>query len=184
MTATTATTLADAVSLCHQVASGADGLSEADLADAAVLVQDVIAQLRQIELDLCAALGQRTGPTTGNVSDGRQYTLRRSPDRKDWDHEGWKHDVRRILAARYGGDTIAVEDGQIIDCETGEQLTLARLVQQVLIEAQEVHGSTAPRMSSLRALGLHATDYCTSTPGGWRMSTVRPNEADQTGATS
>lgn len=166
---TTQTVSTPDFSVYEHVVSGVETVDDDALADTIVSVQDAIAYLRVLELDLTAALGRRRGPCTGNATDGRQYTLRRSPDRKDWDHAEWKRDVRRVLVQN-------IMDGaalSVVNEETGTTEPLAPLLHTVLTDAQEIHGSTAPRSGALKRISLYATDYCTSSPGGWRLSTIR-----------
>lgn len=152
----------------------AELLTDQELADSAALIQDVRRRLADVELALVGAIGKRHGnKTVGNLSDGRQFTVSRSGDRTSWDHEDWKRDVRRVIV---GGLPAAV----VVDTDTGEERPLAKVLQEVLAKAQEVHGSTGPRTTQLKALGLYAGDYSTTTPGPWRMSVVAPTEQTTT----
>lgn len=140
----------------------------ADLVDASALIQDLRRRLDQVENSLTTEAGKRDGKGTGNLSDGRQYVLARGSDRKDWDHDDWKRDVRRTIT-----DMVAGEGLVVVNPQTGEETPLRQTVQVALAKAQEVHGQTSPRSTALKALGLYASDYCTSTPAGWRL-TVKP----------
>lgn len=160
----------------------AAGLEDFALTDAAALLQDLIFRLSLVARDLVSEAGKRHGRITGELSDGRQFKLERSADRKEWRHDDWQHDVRRVIAQRaaepYGGNNVVVlmgDDGEVYD------LPLVTIINQAIAEAQAVHGSQAPKTTSgLTPLGLRATDYCTSTPGGWRLSVVKPDTTPST----
>lgn len=157
----------------------AEGLATGDLADAIALLQDLRLQLSLVERDLIAVAGKREGKVVGSLSDGRQFTLERATDRKEWDHEDWKRDVRRALTeevvAAYGSvPTVIDEEGEIWD------LPLAQIVQTALAKSQEVHGSTAPRSRALKSLGLYAGDYATSSPNGWRFAAIKLDHSPTT----
>lgn len=153
----------------------AEGLTEDELAAYVALLQDIRSRLGAVERDLTTALGKRVGKTVGALPDGRQFTVDRMADRKEWIHEDWKRDVRRKVADFYAKDCgLELVDG------AGEVQPIAPLLQEVMAKVQEVHGSTAPRSRSLKELGLFATDYCTSTPGGWRFNAVKPTTKEDT----
>lgn len=144
-------------------------------ADAIALVKDLRQRLGLVEADLSTTLGRAEGNHQGYLSDGRMFTLKRSPDRKAWNHDDWKRDVRRTIVRHTTdemGSTIQVltEDGEVQDFDLGRLLHLA------ITEAQEVHGSTAPRTTALKRLNLYATDYCESSPGGWLLNAVKPTD--------
>lgn len=136
-------------------------------------IQDAIAALRDLERDLAIALGKNLGAAQGELPDGRLFVLKRAQDRVAWDHDDWKRDARRAIAQglseRYtdlGGDGGAA---LVLDQETGEVVNLGRVLQEAMAAIQNVHGSAAPKSTSLKALGLYASDYCTSSPGGWNF---------------
>lgn len=145
----------------------ARGMDSQALADAVALVQDLKYRLGLVERDLAVTLGQREGKIVGALSDGRQFKLERSSDRKEWQHDDWKRDVRRAVTQQHS----ALE---VIDPATGETWPMAPWLQVRLAEVQEVHGAQAPKSTALKPLGLYASDYCTSTPGGWRFTAVKP----------
>lgn len=157
-----------------------EALHDGQVADDVALLQNVRHRLQMVELDLTAALGKRVGRTVGNLSDGRQWKTERSADRKEWDHDGWKHDARRAVVdatlEEFGTTHLDVVD---MDGEVSA-LALAPLLHNAITMAQEVHGSTQPRVTNLRALGLVTTDYCTSTPGPWRLNVIKPTEKKDT----
>lgn len=163
----------------------AEVMEAAELADAVALLQDVRHRLGLVERDLTVALGKRMGKGTGSLSDGRQFTLARAADRKEWDHDDWKRDARRAVVKAHavmgtepetGSEVIAV----VVNPITGEEQNLATVLHAAIAEAQEVHGSTAPRSRALKALGLYASDYATSVPSGWRFTTVKPHDTTDT----
>lgn len=159
----------------------ADALADQELAGYVALLQDIRHRLGLVERDLTTALGKRLGKTVGSLADGRQFTVDRMADRKEWNHEDWKRDARRAVVQKTLEDLqlpkvvqILTEDGEVTS------LDLAAPLYQAITEAQEVHGAQAPRSRSLKALGLFATDYCTSTPGGWRFNAIKPTTKEDT----
>lgn len=160
----------------------AEGLPDLELADAIATIQDTRARLMNVERDLATALGKRSGKTVGTLSDGRQFKLERATDRKEWEHDEWKRDARRAVANAVTGRVEAV--GPLVNMETGEEVTLGRVLQEAMTAIQEVHGATSPKSTSLKALGLYASDYCSSSPSGWRFSAIKPTpKADTTPTT-
>ena len=147
-------------------------------ADAVALVKDLRQRLGNVEADLATTLGKAEGNHQGYLSDGRMFTLKRSPDRKSWNHDDWKRDARRVIVAQTLERLEMPRTAHVWDPDTGQEhpTPLAVVLQEVLTEAQEVHGSTAPRTTALKRLGLYATDYCESSPGGWTLNAVKPTE--------
>lgn len=165
--------LADATARLEKYQDGAAALEPEALADTIALLQDLKYRLGTIESQAATTLGKMAGAIQGNLSDGRQFTLKRTQDRKEWDHDEWKRDARRTIVQHTTSETgpsiqVLTEDGEV------RNFDLARVLHQAITEAQEVHGSTAPRSTSLKRLGLYASDYCTSSPGGWRLNAIRP----------
>lgn len=159
---------------------GAEDLTDAALADYTALIQDQRARLMSLERDLAALLGKRLGKASGYLTDGRLFQLQRAADRKEWDHDDWKRDVRRAIVQDVEGVAASEYPEGVINGATGEAINLGWLLYLALNQAQEVHGSTAPRSTALRKLGLYAGDYCTSTPAGWRLTVTRPTEKKDT----
>lgn len=145
-------------------------------ADAIALVQDLRKRLGEVEQSLAIALGKAEGQFQGNLSDGRQFTLKRTADRKAWNHEDWKRDARRAVVK----EAVADSSLALVDEETGETLNLSAFLFTVVAEAQEVHGSTAPRSTALKRLGLYASDYCESSPGAWKFDAIPPKPQTET----
>lgn len=156
-------------------------LGPIDQAAAIAVVQDLRRRLTQVENSLAITLGKAEGQHQGNLPDGRQFTLKRTAERKAWDHEDWKRDARRAIVKRHAA---GLEDATLrsVNLGTGEvaEVTLAAFLHTVVAEAQEVHGSTAPRSTALRRLGLYASDYCESSPGGWKFDAIAPKPTTDT----
>ena len=169
--------LSNAVSDVEHFQDAAANLDTSAQADAIALIQDLRYRLGQVEAQATMTLGKALGKTTANLSDGRQFTLSRTQDRTAWDHEDWKRDARRKVVeqtlAEFGTTHLDVVDmeGEV------STLDLGPLLFNAVAAAQEVHGSTAPRSTALKRLGLYASDYCSSSPGGWRLNVLRPTEA-------
>lgn len=148
-----------------------------DLAEAIASTQEAIRFLRTVEQDLATELGRQVGKSQGDLEDGRHYTLQRSSDRKEWAHDDWQRDVRRAIVQEFAAEGLVV-----MDPETGEVIhdNVRALLQGALAEAQAIHGAQAPKSTALKALGLYASDYCTSSPSGWRFTvpptTTKPEE--------
>lgn len=158
--------------------AAAEKMTDQELADYIAAIQDIRSRLGGVERELTTALGHRLGKVTSYLTDGRQFELGRSQDRKEWDHDSWKRDARRavIKAAMEGKEGLV-----LMDTETGEAVdNLAAVLYQAVTQAQEVHGSTAPRSRALKLLGLYASDYCTSTPAGWRFTALKPTTKEDT----
>lgn len=149
---------------------------KADVATFAALATVQRQRLQGLENDLATALGQHAGRHIGTLADGSRYEVARSADRKAWDHDDWKRDVRREVVAQVAGP-LAGGTLQHTNLETGEvtETTLGRILQEALTLAQNVHGSQAPKSAALRTLGLTTSDYCDSTPGPWRVSFIKPD---------
>ena len=82
-------------------------------------------------------------------------SIRRSRDRKEWDHWTWQHDVRgAVIEKKVGGQA------ELFDLD-GNAYNLMDLFDAV----QSVHGAQAPKVTALRALGLDAKTYCEDRPG-------------------
>lgn len=165
------------------VGGATEAMETPALTDAAALVQDLRKRLGDVERDLTVALGKREGKCSGELSDGRLFTLQRSSDRKAWDHDEWKRDVRRAVVEKVRTDLGLPKVATVLDV-TGELTTLdlAAPLYQAVAEAQAVHGAQAPKSTSLKALGLYASDYCESSPAGWRL-TVTPKSDNPTTTT-
>lgn len=164
----------------------AGGLQDVELADAIATIQDLRARLVNVERDLATALGKRSGKTVGTLPDGRQFKLDRATDRTAWDHDEWKRDARRVIAGSLSERFIihSHDDAALVDTASGEEVTLGRVLQEAMTAIQEVHGATSPKSTALKGLGLYASDYCSSTPSGWRFSAVKPTPKTDTTPTT
>lgn len=152
----------------------ADRLNVADLVATADLIQWFRRRLGTAEAWVARETGHLTAAEaasekTGTLPDGRPYEVLRGANRKSWDHAGWQHDVRQAVVKAVAGDDQVL----LLDAATGEPLdaSLADLLTQV----QAVHGSTAPRVTALKALGLKADDYCESSPGPYAIKITAPS---------
>lgn len=168
----------------HRDASAS--LEPLEQASAIALVKDLRQRLSAVEADLSTTLGKAEGQMAGNLPDGRQFTLKRTADRTQWNHDDWKRDVRRAITAQVEDRFLIDEDGvygRVIDTSTGETVTLGRVIQEALIVSQNVHGSAEPKSTALKPLGLYKGDYCTSSPGGWILNVIKPSPTTETTTT-
>lgn len=110
--------------------------------------------IRQIDAALTRHL-YLTGPHGDVEVEGIGVVgIRRANDRKEWDHDSWRHDVRGAALEKTGAtDEVFTADGESFD------------LAELLILVQNVHGATAPKVTALRALGLEPAAYCTERPG-------------------
>lgn len=91
----------------------------------------------------------------------------RTTDRKAWDHAAWQRDVRaKALQAHgmKGAQGVLTADGEVLE---------ASVLFDLMATLQGAHGSTSPKTTTLRALGLDARDYCESSPGRWTVKVTR-----------
>lgn len=148
-----------------------------DLVDTVAMIQDLKRTLGIAESFVARELGYLTQAEaqqakTGLTSDGRPYEIKRGSIRKAWDHDGWKAQVRRAVI-------VAADAGGAVNPSTGEEVDLYGL----LASAQEVHGSTAPKVKALKALGVDPDDYCESSPGPYAVS-IQQNSPSPTTTTT
>lgn len=159
-----------------------DGLVDLGPAVATVSrLQDVIARLRDVEAAATRRLGQAVlggQERTGTLADGRPWTLRRTADRKAWQHDDWKRDARKAVIGQ-----VAPQNAGIIDWDTGEERDLGPFLYEVAAAIQEVHGSTAPRTGVLKALGLDPGNYCETVRGNWKVDTMPASTTTETTTT-
>lgn len=90
----------------------------------------------------------------------------RSRDRKEWDHETWRRDVRAKVLRRHGAlkaAAVVTADGEPLDVD----------LYALLADVQDVHGASAPKVTALRQLGLDAADYCKTEPGTAHVRVTR-----------
>lgn len=92
-------------------------------------------------------------------------SVRRSNDRKEWQHDDWKHDVRgAILDDLNCGDAVFTLDGEAVD------------LMELITKVQSVHGAQAPKVTALRALGLDPQAYCHEVPGKPTVTITRSSK--------
>lgn len=163
----------------------APGEPMATVADMVAIVQDLIRRLRGVELDLTAELGRHVreakAERLGNLSDGRQWRLHRTADRKAWDHDEWKRDARKVVTAdvvaRYDLTTDLVPgNADLVNVETGEAVNLGTIVQEAMTAVQDFHGAGAPKVGTLKRHDLDPGDYCEPVRGNWKLDTIAPSQ--------
>jgi hypothetical protein len=157
-----------------------DNLDVEGLVGTIAMVQDLRRALALTEAYLSRQAGllavEMNLEREGHLPDGRPWTLKRGNTRKAWSHDEWKHDARAKITAQVADD-VDVE-GDLVVATTGEVLTLAQVLQGAIAQAQEVHGSTAPRVGAMKALGLTPADYCEEVPGTWGVSVLQSDNTD------
>lgn len=140
------------------------------LVDLVATIQDLKRSLASAESYVARSAGavRRKGVDAPEAtSDGRPITLHRAKTRTAWDHDGWKAAVLTAVL-----DDAVPRGHDVVDAETGEPVDLAAIVKN----AQAVHGSTSPRTTSLKALGIVPGDFCTETPGPWTVQVIQPSK--------
>lgn len=141
-----------------------------DMAEVLASIRDARVLLARLELDAEVATARAMLGDFAETSTLRVERTR-AAERKTWDHEGWQQDVRRQVLRKHGLQGIAA-----VVTADGEEVPGAELVQEVaaaMAELQAVHGSTGPRLTQLRGVGLDPDDYCVRTPGTWRVKVTR-----------
>jgi hypothetical protein len=135
-----------------------------DVAEMLADVRDARKRLYELEglLETAAAKAM-----LGDTAENPHVRVERSryPDRKKWQHDEWKRDVRRKVIQTFNlkGATVISRDGEPLEISLYE----------VLNRVQDVHGSTDPRVRRLRDLGLDPDDYCERGPGPWKVEVTR-----------
>lgn len=149
-------------------------------------IQTVYRKVRDLESGALLVAGRRVkalgwDSREGELPDGRPFVLRRTADRKAWDHDRWKHDVRQVLVDMYQPRPEgSAAPSAMVNADTGEEFDLARLLQEVIQAAQIVHGATAPKSTTLKALGLDPGDYCETVRGNWTLDLLPATNATTT----
>lgn len=136
-----------------------------DLAAVAADMQDARRRLTQLEGLVARAAGQVRHERHGELPGGGVYDLRRGAIRKAWDHDGWRAKVLNLTLDQHQ----VHRDTEVVNTETGEPVDVAAIVQAV----QAAHGSTSPKVSILKGLGIDPDDYCEATPGPWTFQVTR-----------
>lgn len=150
-----------------------DALLEACTDPAGTDVAELLDSIRTQRVALQALEGRAEEAAAGALLDDMTTTdtLRierhRTTDRKAWQHTEWQRDVRaKALQAHgmKGAQGVLTADGEVLD---------ASVLFDLMATLQAAHGSTAPKTTALRALGLDARDYCESSPGRWTVKVTR-----------
>lgn len=145
--------------------AGLDGLVDActdpQALDVAQLLYDVQAarlKLHDMEREVEGRLAKAL---MGDQVDGNGLRVerRRSRDRKEWDHDAWRRDVRAKVVQSCG-----LKGAQGVVTAGGEVLP-ADVLWRALQTVQDVEASKPPRLTQLRGLGLDPEDYCSTSPG-------------------
>lgn len=165
------------------LAKHADALIEActdphatDLAELFWQLQQTRKQLQGVERDVETACAKAM---LGDSAETPTLRVERSrgTDRKSWDHDAWRRDVRTKLLRKVG-----LAGAQGVVTAEGE-LQPVGVLHELLTAAQDVHSSAGPKTTALRQLGLDARDYCESSPGAWHVK-VLPMADESEGAPS
>lgn len=137
-----------------------------DMAELLLAVQSARIALQALERDAEAECAKAM---VGDYAETPTLRVERSrrAERKTWDHEAWKRDARGKVLRKHG----LLGAQAVIDAQ-GEMLSPAAFA-EALTELQGVHGSTAPRVTQMRGLGLDPDDYCERTPGSWQVRVLR-----------
>jgi hypothetical protein len=131
----------------------------ADMAELLLVIREARTRLYGIEQDTEHTLA-RAMVADQAVTGTLRVERKRGPERKAWDHDAWKRDVRQnaLRGAGLLGAHVITSDG-----EEAPQGVLSDLLRKV----QDVHGAAAPKTSAagLRGLGLDPMDYCETSAG-------------------
>lgn len=148
----------------------AEALDVAGLVTLAAQVADLKRGLAVAEAYLAREAGKVASEMNrreGTLPDGRHYAVKRGAIRKAWDHLTWKRDVLNAVANDANGVVV-------VDQITGEEQDGPAFVGAFIAKAQEIHGSTAPKVKALKSLALDPDDYCTSSPGPYSVIITNP----------
>lgn len=146
-----------------------------DVAELYAAVSEARVRLQGLERDAEAATARAM---LGDYAETPTLRVERSrrADRKAWDHEGWQADVRhKVLQAAglKGAQGVINAAGEVLD---------ASVLHDLMAAVEGVHGSTAPRVTAMRQLGIDPDDYCERTPGGWQVKVTRLADETEEGA--
>jgi hypothetical protein len=135
-------------------------------ADVVVVMDEGIAEARRKLAEHRAIVARDCGragtfPLEGRLPDGRPYEIAQGTTRTAWEHDRWKADVSRELVSGWEGCQVVKPTGEVFDAPT--------VLGSIVAAAQEVHGSTGPKLKPLRTLGLAPEDYSERTPGPWSI---------------
>lgn len=157
---------ADSLNETAATASDSGGITALPWEDALTALSELrlaVETIQQIDAALVRHL-YLTAPHGDIEVDGiGVVSVRRSNERKEWDHQDWKHDVRGAILADIGDELYDLE---------GNEVDVAGLIRK----AQDVHGAQAPKVTALRALGLDPQGYCHEVPGKPTVSITRSSK--------
>lgn len=140
-----------------------------DVAELLLVIREARTRLYAVEQDTEAALGKAMLSDQA-LSPTLRVERRRTADRKAWDHETWQRDVRtKALQAAH------LKNAQGVITADGEVLP-GTVLHDLLRTVESAHGSAAPKVTALRALGLDPQDYCETSPGGVKVTVYRMAE--------
>lgn len=157
------TDLDDTLDALLEACTDPAGTDTAELLDAIRTQRTRLYLLEQQAEEACAKALLDDMTTTDTLRVERHRTT----DRKAWDHAGWQRDVRaKVLQAAglKGAQGVLTADGEVLP---------ATVLYDLLSQVESAHGSAAPKVTSLRALGLDARDYCETSPGRWSVKVIR-----------
>lgn len=146
-----------------------------DMVEAILWCQDQRKVLRDLEERITeyAATAPSIGQS-GDLSDGRHYEVKRAAKRTAWDHDAWKRAARAKVTETTRERFVPTVQDALVDGVTGEPVTVGHVVQTAMTALQEFHGSTAPRVGTMRQYDLDPGDYCETSPGGWTVTITDP----------
>lgn len=135
-----------------------------DLAELLMTIRDARLKLYDLERTL---EGETARAMLADTAESPTLRVERSrrPDRKSWQHDEWKAEVRRKTIQAHG-----LKGAHVISAD-GEELDVS--LEAVIRSVQDIHGSIAPRVTGLRSLGIDADDYCERSPGPWSVKVTR-----------
>lgn len=129
-------------------------------------VQGLRSSLKTLEDAITDKAAHAFQGRSGTLANGQAFSVKRSAARKAWDHDAWKHDVRAAVAR----ELVPADDTVILDAETGETTPVRPLLIQAMDKVQQAQGSSAPKVTALKAYGLEADEYCETSAGSWTVS--------------
>lgn len=138
--------------------------------DVIAWAQDMRRLLSSVESNATrwAALSTVLGKT-GEMPDGRTYEVKRGANRKAWDHDGWKRAYRAHVISETGAT-----GGEVVVPSTGEVVNLYDLARDL----DAATGSSAPKVTVLRKVGVDPDDYCETSSGAWSVAFAEPAADD------
>lgn len=150
----------DAVNGCRSRLEAGEGHNVVAMV---AMLQDVRRSLAETEAYLAREIGRDDmGQTSGTLPDGRLWTVKRGADRKAWSHADWQRDVRQQVLSGVPEILVEPNDGETVN------------VADLLAAVQAVHGSSAPKVTALKRLGLDPSDYCETYSGPFSVQVSAP----------